>query len=217
MRYRVTVEVIDNGVLRTGSSVWSWRLSESDLPLATAYDGKLRGEAVAVDLSGGRTLFAILRGGDGQSGMAELMPERLFGDIGRASRGEETQFSPDRVADLRDIAPREGETATLDCATQSGWCPMLVTFADRSDPTIVRQVYPSNLAVTFGPGVRLKAITVEITDDPVTSGIEKRLRWLPQQQGALLKIPLAKRPPIGTPLPLAVNLTERDFVQGTLR
>lgn len=94
---------------------------------------------------------------------------------------------------------------------------MLVTFEGIGDPTSVKQVEPGNLAANFGPGVRLKAITVEMTDDPVTSGIEKRLGWLPQQEGALLKIPLAKRPPIGTPLALAVNLTERDFVQGTVR
>lgn len=185
VRYRVTVEVIDNGIVRSGSSVWSWQLNEADLPLATAYDGKLRGEAVAVDMSGGRTLFAILRGADGQSGMAELLPERLFGDIGRASRGEETQFSPDRVADLRDIASREGEAATLDCAAHPGWCPMLVSFADIDNPASVKQVQPGNLAATFGPGVRLKAITVEITDDPVTSGIEKRLGWIRGHRGSL--------------------------------
>jgi hypothetical protein len=42
----------------------------------------------------------------------------------------------------------------------------------------VQRVDPANLAASFGPGIRLKRITVEVTDDDVTTGIEKRLRWL---------------------------------------
>ena len=175
VHYRVTVAVDDNGTVRSGSSVWSWTLKEAGVALASPYDGKFQGEAVAVDLPGGRTLFAILRGMDGQTGMAELMPERLFGDTGRVARGEPRQFAPDRVADLRDVASRIGEVATLDCGEHPDWCPMLVTFADESDPTSVRKVEPGNLAAQFGPGVRLQSITVELTDDPVTTGIEERL------------------------------------------
>ena len=55
---------------------------------------------------------------------------------------------------------------------------MLVTFGDLSDPTSVAEVDPDDLAATFGEGVRLKRITVQLTDDPVTTGIEKRLAWL---------------------------------------
>ncbi|HBM06154.1 MAG TPA: hypothetical protein DD369_11230, partial [Erythrobacter sp.] len=56
--------------------------------------------------------------------------------------------------------------------------PMLVTFGDLDDPASVERVDPDDLAATFGEGVRLKRITVQITDDPVTSGIEQRLGWL---------------------------------------
>jgi hypothetical protein len=55
--------------------------------------------------------------------------------------------------------------------------PLLVTFGDINDPKSVQRVDPANLAASFGPGIRLKRITVEVTDDDVTSGIEKRLRW----------------------------------------
>ena len=55
---------------------------------------------------------------------------------------------------------------------------MLVTFGDLNDPTSVERVDPDDLAATFGEGVSLKRITVQITDDPVTTGIEKRLVWL---------------------------------------
>ena len=53
--------------------------------------------------------------------------------------------------------------------------PMLVTFTDIDDPSSVQRVDPANLAASFGPGVTLKRITVEVTKDPVTTGIEKRL------------------------------------------
>jgi hypothetical protein len=39
-------------------------------------------------------------------------------------------------------------------------------------------VDPNDLAASFGPGVTLKTATVEITDDPITKGIEIRLPWL---------------------------------------
>lgn len=57
--------------------------------------------------------------------------------------------------------------------------PLLVTFTDITDPTTVNQVDPTNLAATFGPGVSLKRITLQITDEPVTEGkIESVLGWL---------------------------------------
>ncbi|MBS0563021.1 MAG: hypothetical protein JSR87_00565 [Proteobacteria bacterium] len=46
----------------------------------------------------------------------------------------------------------------------------MVTFDDISDPKSVRQVDPADLAATFGPGVALKAVTLAVTDAPVTEG-----------------------------------------------
>jgi hypothetical protein len=56
--------------------------------------------------------------------------------------------------------------------------PMLVRFRDISDPLSVEKVDPANLSATLGPGVTLRRATIEITDDPVTTGIEERLPWL---------------------------------------
>ncbi|MCC6479158.1 MAG: hypothetical protein IT552_08115, partial [Sphingomonadaceae bacterium] len=53
--------------------------------------------------------------------------------------------------------------------------PMLVTFKDLADPTSVEQVDPDDLAASFGRGYRLKSITVQVTDAPVTVGIGDRL------------------------------------------
>ncbi|MEP6785059.1 MAG: hypothetical protein ABI898_04875 [Sphingomonadales bacterium] len=53
--------------------------------------------------------------------------------------------------------------------------PLLVTFADVHDPKSVVRVDPADLEATFGPGVRLKAIIVAATDEPITTRIEERL------------------------------------------
>ena len=74
------------------------------------------------------------------------------------------------------ISSGDGIRSPADVA--EGDYPMLVTFTDIDDPKSVQRVDPANLAASFGPGIRLKRITVEVTDDDVTTGIEKRLRWL---------------------------------------
>lgn len=178
VHYKVTVEVNANGAVKTGSSVWSWRLSEPVLPLASAYEGKFRGEAVAVDLGNGRNLFAILVGADGDEGMAPMLPERFFGDIGRSARNESSRFHTDRIADLRNISSRTGETVTLDCSGEPGWCPMLVTFRNITDPKTLERVVAADLGVALGSGITLRGITAQITDEPVTTGIERKLGWL---------------------------------------
>ncbi|MEJ6388505.1 hypothetical protein [Gymnodinialimonas ulvae] len=68
-----------------------------------------------------------------------------------------------------------------------GFWPRLVTFADLHAPSTITTVDPGNLAETFGQGVRLVSITLEITDEPRTSGIvEPLLQWLPNHYGRML-------------------------------
>ena len=63
--------------------------------------------------------------------------------------------------------------------------PLLVTFTDIDDPASVLKVDPDNLAASFGPGVALKRITLEITDENVTKGkVETVLGWLDDYYGS---------------------------------
>lgn len=173
---RVTVEVQTPQGVRSGSSVWSRRIWAPTVALASTYSTEFRGEAVAVDLPGGRTLFALVKD---QAAVAE----RHFADLGP------TGLARDRVANVRAIAKRVGETRQLPCepvpeglsvalrADPRYDCPLLVTFGDIADPKSVARVDPADLATTFGPGVTLRRISVAVTDDPVTTGIEKRFPW----------------------------------------
>lgn len=56
--------------------------------------------------------------------------------------------------------------------------PDLVTFADINDPASVIKVDPNNLEPTLGKGISWNEIVLEITDEPVTKGIETKLPWL---------------------------------------
>ncbi len=47
---------------------------------------------------------------------------------------------------------------------------MMETFQDIADPTCVRLVNPADLAASFVTGVRLKSVTLEVTDEAVTEG-----------------------------------------------
>lgn len=63
--------------------------------------------------------------------------------------------------------------------------PDLVTFADINDPKTVVKVDPNKLDATLGPGVRWLRTTLELTDEPVTTGIRRHLPWLATFRGSL--------------------------------
>lgn len=169
-RYRLTVEVETPQGLRSGSSVIEVDVSQTGenawaTPEARGLRFKIRGEAVAVDLPNGQVLFALLSGEDSPqraAGLpyATLQPPRFEGEFDYIKRTRALERT-DRLG----VVPRSAY-------------PMLVTFGDLSDPASVELVDPDDLAASFGEGVRLKRLTVQMTDDPVTTGTQKRLAWL---------------------------------------
>lgn len=56
--------------------------------------------------------------------------------------------------------------------------PFLIRFHDLSNPETVEAVDPNAVATSFGSGVRLVEAKVEVTNAPVTTGIEKLLPWI---------------------------------------
>jgi len=185
-RYRMTVEVDTPQGLRTGSSVIEVKVSDpgpNSLPEA-GVNTKVRGEAIAVDLPGGKTLFALLSSTDSADGAAgyayeALKPTQYRGDYAviqktkelKRMRGVGALRCPKTWYDRGGRRVGRKEDIRTDC-------PILVSFRDLRDPRSVELVDPANLAATFGERVSLHRITVQITDEPVTSGIQQRLGWL---------------------------------------
>ncbi|WP_298305592.1 hypothetical protein [uncultured Erythrobacter sp.] len=189
-RYRLTVEVETPEGLKSGSSVLEVELMKvrpAMHPSGVGLSSQARGEAVAVDLPNGQTLYALLRSEnkvDWASNIVYVMAprrEESTPDEAMAERFDWIRNNREVILLPRYKLVAKG-TMRLD-----GW-PMLVTFDDISDPTSIKKVDPFNLAATFGEGVELKRITVQVTDDPVTTGIEQRLEWLGQLKEMNLEV-----------------------------
>ena len=171
---KMTIEVEVNGQLYTGSSVVKVMVKESE-PLTKQLGYPLqfgaKGEAAYVELPGRRYLFALLGGGPSDSG-PQTNALNIFQD--QLPRKGLERFAVLSTSRFKTDIPRSHY-------------PLLVAFMDINDPNSVREIDPDNLAATFGPGVSLKRITLEITDEPVTEGkIESVLGWwLAQATGRL--------------------------------
>ena len=124
----------------------------------------------------------------GESLTLEIMPDRflvfvLSGDVGRMYRSAPDQF----VGKRRNEWLAEIPAADFQVTVPTENLPVLVTFSDIQDPNTVTRVDPSNLAAVFGEGVVLKTVTLEITDEPITTGgITKLVDWLDGPMDALV-------------------------------
>ncbi|MEL6877121.1 MAG: hypothetical protein AAGL68_03375 [Pseudomonadota bacterium] len=210
-RYRLTVEVETPDGVKSGSSVIevTQRLVRPGSNLSSVgVERRARGEAVAVDLPDGQTLFALLRSEDTVDWATYILPW-----IAPEVRGE------DFVEQLDNPLTLEGEVElppllpVSNLGERSGY-PMLVTFGDLDDPTSVERVDPDDLAATIGEGMILKRITAQITNDPVTTGIEEKLRWLPDQKQGMLDGRINNT--LKAENRLANDLSRWDFSQGLL-
>ncbi len=169
---KLKVEVDTPEGVKTGFSVIEVRRDKAD----KGY--RARGEAVAVDLPGNQTLFVLLRSQSNPDWVGSLHSYSKIDDSNGITDDtiEAREAYNRRVAADRRVWPiaRRRKTAVED----SDNYPLFVRFRDIADPKSVEQVDPDDLAKSFGPGVKLKSLTVQMTDEPVTSGIEKRLGWL---------------------------------------
>jgi len=206
-RYRLTVEVETPDGLKTGSSVIEVQQSIGRTTMGGFNEQvffRIRGEAVAVDLSDGRTLYALLRSGGDVEWAARVIPF----------------LSPTAEDDnpLDDLLLLKGKKELPRSWSKPGpfnnrsAYPIMVTFSNEAEPTSVAEVDPDDLAATFGQGVKLKRITAELTDDPVTTGIDERLGWLPNYYDKMLD---GQR--LNNSQELANNISQGSFAKGTIQ
>ncbi len=167
LRYRLTVEVETPQGLKTGSSVIKTIREEhiQFLPEVGVVTWRVTGEAVFVDLGGGKNLVVTLTSnasGRSTSVGAAGLPFSPGPDLN--TRGYPAKWREVVRLGIRNIPPAR--------------LPTTVTFTDISDPKSVKLVDPRDLAATFGEGYGIKRATVEVTRDGVTEGIEGKLGWL---------------------------------------
>jgi hypothetical protein len=195
VRSRLTLVVETPEGERSGSSVSQVTIESPgrlnrEIGLSSLGTAGEEGQALVVDLGSRGLLFATLVDESalrsGRMGMynAGLMPfpqENFRGAIG-TGRGLKDEFTA--YLDEVNLRKPKGELPFK-------FLPMLVRFRDPNDPTSVERVDPLDLASSFGPGVTLKSAFVEITDDPLTRGIEARLPWVTRTSFPPVLIPLS--------------------------
>jgi hypothetical protein len=121
--------------------------------------GGTRGEAVVVDLPEG-PLFVLLKLPDAKGALGGYVTAALVGKERFA--GFEEYFAA--------VKRLGGWFTSAKAELPREYWPMVVRFADLNDPKSVEQVDPSAAGV--------KRILLETSRDAVTTGIEKRLKWL---------------------------------------
>ena len=84
-------------------------------------------------------------------------------------------FDYDWMASTKKIASGDGIKSPAELP--AGYYPMLVMFGDIADPKSVEQVEREAIGVN--------RISVEVTDEAVTTGILNRLEWLQSHKGSL--------------------------------
>lgn len=153
-----------------GSAVTRVTMTETSGSLvlmeARGVRSKIEGEAVVVEVAPGNFLFALLSGSGEEKRDATHWVYPAYRLSEADSYGGEMMKLLSQPHDTPVPHPPEG------------W-PMLVTFDDITKPETVRKVDPEDLASVFGEGVRLKAVTLETTEEAVTEGrVVPVLPWL---------------------------------------
>jgi hypothetical protein len=162
-RYKMTVNVEADGKLYSGSSVIEVRLvKQMQLttempPVAT----EVSGEAVFADLGGGRNVIALLASGN--KAKNSEYPKYIVSEHFKLSYDDSDLVKFPRLRGRWELP--------------SGELPTFVTFTDLADPKTARVVGLTEFEAVFGPDVHFKGVSVEMTSDPVTRGIEKNLKW----------------------------------------
>ena len=170
-KYRLTVEVETPEGVKSASGVMS---VHPDRGYSRRGHTSTKGDAVFVDLGGGKNLVALLAHIDGTLDLDGMNYVAL-----RAYKAAGRNVSFNEMSRMTGTVPVTGALI-----------PVLVTFAVSGDPASALTVPPDDLAAALGKGFRLRGISAEAVPngvwpldfggalgDPVTRGIEAKLPW----------------------------------------
>lgn len=170
-KYRLTVEVETPEGLKSAKGVMA---VHPDRGYSRSGHTTTKGDAVLVDLGGGKNLVALLAHRDNTVDLDGMNYVAL-----RAYKAAGQNVSFNEMSRMTGAVPVTGALI-----------PILVSFADLSNPATARTVPPDNLAAVLGQGFRLHRMTAEVVPngiwpldfggrlgEPVTRGIEAKLPW----------------------------------------
>jgi hypothetical protein len=171
-KYRLTVEVETPQGVKSASGVMA---VHPDRSYSRGGHTTARGDAVFVDLGGGKNLVALLAHIDKSVELDGINYVAL-----RAYKAAGRNVSFNEMSRTTGVVPVTGALV-----------PVLVTFPNPDDPASARAVQPGDIAAALGNGFRLHGISAESVPsgfwpldfggalgEPVTRGIEAKLPWL---------------------------------------
>lgn len=171
-KYRLTVEVETPEGVKSASGVMA---VHPDRSYSRGGKTSTRGDAVFVDLGGGKNLVVLLAHADKSLELDDINYVAL-----RAYKAAGQNVSFNQMSRMAGTVPVTGEVI-----------PVLVSFADPADPATARLVPSDGIEAVLGKGIRLRGISAEVVPngvwpldfggplgDPVTRGIEAKLPWL---------------------------------------
>lgn len=171
-KYRLTVEVQTPEGVKSASGVMA---VHPDRSYSRGGRTRTKGDAVFVDLGGGKNLLALLAHIDNKSvdldGM-NYVALRAYNAAGRKASFNE-------MSRMAGAVPVQGALV-----------PVLVTFTDLNDPGTARMVLPDEAEAGLGKGFHVSSISAEVVPnglwpldfggplgEPVTRGVEAKLPW----------------------------------------
>jgi hypothetical protein len=171
-KYRLTVEVQTPEGVKSASGVMA---VHPDRSYSRGGRTRTRGDAVLVDLGGGKNLLALLAHIDNKS--VDLDGTNYVALRAYNAAGRKASF--DEMSRMTGAVPVKGALV-----------PVLVTFEDLIDPGTAREVLPDEVEAGLGKGFDVSSISVEVVPnglwpldfggplgEPVTRGIEAKLPW----------------------------------------
>lgn len=179
-RYKMAIHVNTPAGERVFSSVRAVRsrfVSSIMSSVGQTIRDELEGEAVILDLPDGRTAFALLARRDDSDlavystgpALGPQIPERAYANFLNRAVSRRQQMVELRGAFELPRTVAHNPSHRTDYKPKQTW-PLFVVFDDPARPASIREVSPESLGV--------RAITIEITDEPITTGIDQRLPWL---------------------------------------
>jgi len=181
-RYKMTVTVEVPEGIKSGYAVREMSNSNSSIKFPNFPEAgnpaKVKGEAVVVDLGKRGKLFATLTGYNSGPNYADSIIYEVFPSGQGGTTVEGIKYYRDLKAGPKVLTPEQ--------------YPVLVMFKDIKDPKTVTPVLKlgrgdgsgnaplsiiksDHFEELFGEGVKLKEITMEMTDEPVTWGVDQAL------------------------------------------
>lgn len=187
-RYKMTVEVETPEGIKTGSAVREIYSRKRPALFGEMHNGGLtalaKGEAVVVDLGARGVLFGLLNGPkvNGVSVVRYAFPcEKCLGGNGVTTK--------ESILYYRGLKSAHA-VLTLDLY------PQFVRFRSLSDPKTVENLLDfkscglrdiclekDHFEEAFGQGVKLKSVTIEMTEERVSFSMDRYLSWLPMKKG----------------------------------